>query len=109
MTKNGADPSSDSDSGWTPTVGPVAGSASGADSGPVSNPTGGKPKAKHRAVVRLSRVDQLRLEAGEIDDPYQAVGKPEPLSQVDADDSRAQNKAEKGHDAWLRQNVPPHW
>lgn len=69
----------------------------------------GKPKAKRRAVVRLSRVDQLRLEAGEIEDPYQAVGKPEPLSQADADDSQTQNKAEKGHDAWLRQNVPPHW
>lgn len=68
-----------------------------------------KPKRKRRAVVRLSRVDQRRLESGEIEDPYQAVGKPEPLSKLDDDDTGPEGNSESGRDNWLKQNVPPHW
>lgn len=67
-----------------------------------------EPKKKRRGVVRLSRVDQLRLDSGEIDDPYQAVGKPEPQSKID-DNSGEVAPAGSGHDKWLKQNVPPHW
>lgn len=90
-----------------------SGGVSGSDLAPnphrASDPKSDRPRTKHRAVVRLSRVDRLRLEAGEIEDPYQAVGKPEPSSQTDSNASQPRDKTEKGRDAWLRQNVPPHW
>ncbi len=69
--------------------------------------SGGK-KAKRRAVVRLSEVDRRRLESGEIADPYQAVGKPDPLNALDRDDEEPSMPRSR-RDSWLQQNVPPHW
>lgn len=71
---------------------------------------GAKARPRPRGVVRLSSVDQRRLREGEIQDPYQAVGKPEPRSRHDPDaDSSDTGLPELSTDTWLKQNVPPHW
>lgn len=69
---------------------------------------------RRRAVVRLSAEDQRRLDAGEIADAYQAVGKPEPRPKSESAplprSAGGSIPAEQSaRDTWLKENVPPHW
>lgn len=93
-------------------------------------------KKERKVVIRLSRVDLERLQRGEIENAQAAVREPEPrfteqaarvgedaggdrrtggsrgasgrrATTSDADYDR--DPSQRSKDAWLTENVPPHW
>lgn len=66
-------------------------------------------KRVRKAAVRLSRVDLERLARGEVTDSMAAVREPEPRLSTEKVLPVSGGLPERETDAWLKENVPPHW
>lgn len=66
-------------------------------------------KRVRRVATRFSKVDAQRLARGEIKDMSDVARSVEPLSRDAARNELKGKLPGGGDDAWLAENLPPHW